>query len=93
MAAACGHHAFGLVRRLGQWAVFAFARRAFAGLGLAAFVSALAEVVFRRRNMRILRGLAPLADQASNSEIRAAIRSIISCCASSNSFFSASVRT
>lgn len=63
MAAACRHDAFGFVRRLGQWAVLAFARRALASPGLTAFAAPLAKVVLRRRNMRILRGLARLADQ------------------------------
>jgi len=63
MAAVCRHDAFGFVRRLGQWAVLAFARRALASLGLTAFATALAKVVLRWRNMRIPGCLARRADQ------------------------------
>lgn len=67
MTAGRRHHAFSLVRRLGQQAVLAFARGTLASLGFAtpaaASRTALAEIVLRGRDMRILRGPARLAHQ------------------------------
>lgn len=58
-----GHDLLSLIRRLGQRAVRAFARWAPTALGLATHAAALPEIVLRGRNMRVLRGLARLADQ------------------------------
>lgn len=67
MTAGGSHHTLGLVRCLGQRAMAAFARGTLATLGLAASAAtprtALAKVVLRGRDMRVLRGLARLADQ------------------------------
>jgi len=67
--------------------------RAMAAFGFPAPATALAEIILRRRICEFCEVLRGLPTSASSSEIRAAIRSFISCCASSRSFFSASVRT